>query len=67
MPPCRPGFMRIVSPPTVTVPEFGVSKRLMQRRNVLLPEPLEPSMAITSPSCAVTETPFSTSRSPKRL
>ena len=65
--PSRPGRISMVSPLTVTVPEFGVSRRLMQRRNVLLPEPDEPSMEITSPSPAVIEMPFSTSMSPKLL
>ncbi len=39
----------------------------MQRSKVLLPEPEEPIIAITSPTWAVTETPFRTSRSPNRL
>ena len=39
----------------------------MQRRKVLLPEPLEPSMAITSPSLAVSDTPFRTSSGLKLL
>jgi hypothetical protein len=39
----------------------------MQRRNVLLPEPELPRMAMTSWSCAVTETPFNTSTDPKLL
>ena len=39
----------------------------MQRRNVLLPEPEAPNMAITSPFLAVTEMPFSTSIEPKLL
>ena len=34
----------------------------MQRRNVDLPEPLPPMMAITSPSRADSDTPFSTSQ-----
>ena len=57
----------IVSPPTVTTPSSGVSSRLMQRRNVLLPEPDEPRIEMTSPSRACSETPFSTSSAPKRL
>ena len=57
----------MVSPATVTTPSSGVSSRLMQRRNVLLPEPDEPRIEITSPSLAVSEMPFSTSSWPKRL
>ena len=37
------------------------------RKKVLLPEPELPIIEITSPSWAVTETPFSTSSAPKRL
>src|SRR5690606_6033705 len=39
----------------------------MQRRNVLLPEPLAPMMEITSPFSAVIEMPLSTSSVPKLL
>jgi hypothetical protein len=39
----------------------------MQRKKVLFPEPLEPIMVITSPSWAVKETPFKTSKEPKLL
>ena len=39
----------------------------MQRRKVLLPEPEEPRIEITSPFWASTEMPFSTSRDPKLL
>lgn len=39
----------------------------MQRRNVLLPEPLEPMMLMTSPARACRETPRRTSLSPKVL
>ena len=39
----------------------------MQRKNVLLPEPELPMMLITSPACAVSDTPLSTSLLPKRL
>ena len=46
------------------VPAFGRSRKLMQRRKVLLPEPLEPMMLITSPSFAFSDTPLSTSLSP---
>ena len=37
------------------------------RRKVLLPEPLAPIIAITSPSCASSEMPFRTSSLPKYL
>ncbi|EDT00398.1 hypothetical protein BamIOP4010DRAFT_6092 [Burkholderia ambifaria IOP40-10] len=36
----------------------------MQRRNVLLPEPLAPMMLMTSPAFAFSDTPLSTSLSP---
>ena len=39
----------------------------MQRSSVLLPEPLLPMMAITSPRLTSRSTPFSTSFVPKRL
>ena len=39
----------------------------MQRRNVLLPEPLAPRIDTTSPSRASSEMPFSTSWLPKDL
>ncbi|MNG26321.1 hypothetical protein D3C84_1112930 [compost metagenome] len=43
------------------LPACGCSSRLMQRRKVLLPEPLEPMMLITSPAAAFRDTPLSTS------
>ena len=46
------GAWRSVSPATTTSPASGVSSRLMQRRNVDLPEPLEPRIEMTSPSLA---------------
>ena len=39
----------------------------MQRRRVLLPDPLEPIIEITLPVCAESDTPFNTSMLPKRL
>ena len=39
----------------------------MQRKSVLLPEPLLPMMAMTSPRLTSRSMPFSTSLSPKRL
>ena len=60
-PPPRRGRISMVSPATVTTPASGVSSRLMHLRNVLFPDPLAPRMEITSPSCASSEMPFSTS------
>ena len=65
--PSRRGRILIVSPATVTTPSSGVSSKLMQRRNVLLPEPDEPRIEITSPSFAVNDMPRSTSSRPKLL
>ncbi|MNT46756.1 hypothetical protein D3C72_1834250 [compost metagenome] len=48
-------------------PESMVSRPLMQRSKVLLPEPLLPMMAITSPGSTLSETPFSTWLLPKDL
>src|SRR5215217_6973582 len=39
----------------------------MQRRSVVLPDPLAPMMQTTSPGCTTKSTPLSTSRSPYRL
>ncbi|MNR12994.1 hypothetical protein D3C85_1293760 [compost metagenome] len=49
------------SPLSRILPPWGCSSRLMQRRKVLLPEPLEPMMLITSPALAARDTPLSTS------
>ena len=49
------------------LPLLGISRKLMQRRNVLLPEPEAPIIDTTSPSWAVSETPFNTSKTPKFL
>ncbi len=43
------------------LPACGCSSRLRQRRKVLLPEPLEPMMLITSPALADIDTPLITS------
>jgi hypothetical protein len=51
-------------PATRMRPAVGHSRKLMQRSQVLLPEPDEPMMLITSPEFAVSETPLSTSWSP---
>ena len=47
-------------PATEMVPLLGRSSMLMQRRKVLLPEPLEPMMLTQSPAWAVSDTPLST-------
>ena len=65
--PRRSVVIRMGSPWTITLPEFGVSNKLMQRRSVLLPEPDAPNIEMTSPVFAISDTPRSTSRSPKRL
>ncbi|MCY1449662.1 hypothetical protein D9M71_664140 [compost metagenome] len=49
------------SPLSAMLPALGCSSRLMQRRKVLLPEPLEPMMLMTSPAFASRDTPLSTS------
>ncbi|MNC69783.1 hypothetical protein D3C75_1205140 [compost metagenome] len=46
---------------TMMRPADGCSRWLMQRRNVLLPDPEEPMMLITSPARALSDTPFRTS------
>src|SRR5690606_36153134 len=55
------------TPSTVMVPELIDSSPLMQRRNVLLPEPLRPIMAMTSPSATSRLIPRRTSSGPKLL
>ena len=62
-----PFFIRITSSPSLTSPLSGVSRRLMQRRKVLLPEPLAPRIEMTSPWRASSEMPLSTSSAPKVL
>ena len=57
----------MVSPPKLIVPMVGVSRKLIQRKKVLLPEPLRPRMEITSPLAAFSETPLMTSNEPKLL
>ena len=56
-----------VSRPTRIVPWSGVSRRLMQRSMVDLPETDDPRIDTTSPSQAVSDTPFRTSSAPKLL
>ncbi|MDT4841961.1 hypothetical protein FQZ97_758390 [compost metagenome] len=48
-------------PSTVSAPSWNTSSPLMQRRSVLLPEPLLPMMAITSPRFTSRSMPLSTS------
>ena len=57
----------IVTPASVTRPLVGGSSWLMQRSSVLLPDPLGPMIAITSPVCNVRSMSSSTSCVPKRL
>ena len=40
-----------------TLPPRGGVMRMMERRVVVLPAPLRPSSATTSPACASSETP----------
>ncbi len=56
--------VRTSSPSTKMRPAFGCSRKLMQRSKVLLPEPDEPMMLITSPAFAFSDTPLSTSLPP---
>src|SRR5665647_946077 len=55
------------TPSRNTSPFVGSSKRLRQRRNVLLPEPEGPITQTTSPFSTEALTPLSTSSSPKYL
>ncbi|MNO01362.1 hypothetical protein D3C81_2214810 [compost metagenome] len=52
------------SPAKRIAPSSGVSRKLMQRRKVLFPDPDEPMMLITSPFRADSEMPLSTSLLP---
>src|SRR6478735_1323795 len=57
-----------MSSPSMTIaPESGRSSWLMQRRNVLLPEPEGPMMQVTSPRETASETSFSAANVPKTL
>ena len=67
MRPRRPFLSSISSPPMRISPASGTSSMLMQRSIVDLPEPEAPRIEITSPSCASSEMPFSTSSAPKLL
>jgi hypothetical protein len=55
------------SPRKRMLPPSGVSRPLMQRSSVLLPEPLAPQTVTTSPAPMVRLTDFSTSSVPKLL
>ena len=59
------GRIATSSPPITILPPDGVSRKLMQRSMVDLPEPEPPMIATTSPSQALSDTPFSTSSVPK--
>ena len=48
-------------------PDVGSSRKLMQRRRVLLPDPERPKMTTTSPRVTSRSTPFRTSLSPNDL
>ncbi|MNN58064.1 hypothetical protein D3C81_1730910 [compost metagenome] len=54
-------IMRIAWPSRLMAPSLGVSRKLMQRKKVLLPEPLAPIKLITSPVLALSDTPLRTS------
>ena len=56
-----------VSPRTEMVPASGVSRKLRQRRSVVLPLPEEPMMAMARPSSREKLMFFSTSVEPKDL
>ncbi|MCY1186432.1 hypothetical protein D9M73_273080 [compost metagenome] len=61
--PCCPPKGRLASmlmAPIWICPASGVSSRLRQRKKVVLPEPLGPMMATTSPGCTVRSIPLST-------
>src|SRR5690554_4220331 len=52
---------------TVILPAWTGSRALMQRSSVDFPEPERPITAMISPFSTLSETPFRTSRGPKRL
>ncbi|HOL00249.1 MAG TPA: hypothetical protein PK860_01740 [Paludibacteraceae bacterium] len=54
-------------PFTITLPSFGLSIVPRICNKVVLPAPLGPTIAITSPSFTDKSTPFNTSRLPKLL
>src|SRR5882672_191827 len=54
------------SPPTVTVPPLGLYTRVMTLKRVVLPAPLGPMRATTSPASTVKETRSSATTPPKR-
>ena len=59
-------FLAIISMPlTVSSPESGRSRPLMERTSTLLPEPDGPMTTTFSPSATSSETPLSASTLPK--
>src|SRR6266850_101708 len=54
------------SPPTVTLPPLGLYTRVMTLNSVVLPAPLGPIRATTSPASTVKETRSSATTPPKR-
>src|SRR6267154_1581003 len=65
---CRPARERSTRQPSNKIsPLSGTSRPLMQRSRVVLPEPLRPMMATTSPVSMVIETSSSATCVPKRL
>src|SRR5688572_8775012 len=54
-------------PSTSMVPNEGSSRKLIQRSNVLLPEPLRPMIQMTSRGATSTEIFLSTCKRPKNL
>ena len=55
------------SPSKITRPLSGVSRKLIQRKNVLLPDPELPIIETTSPLLALRFTPRKTFKLPKLL
>ena len=60
-------FALITGNETLAIPEEGVSRRLMHRSRVLLPEPEAPMTEVTSPFFTVKSISLSTSWVPKLL
>ncbi|MNT33884.1 hypothetical protein D3C72_1698320 [compost metagenome] len=59
---CFSGLLASISiSPTLIRPPLGSSSRFRQRSRVVLPEPLGPMMATTSPGSTVRSMPLSTS------
>src|SRR5215211_6132664 len=61
-------FSRPIGLPSIQMrPAVGISMKLMQRKSVLFPDPLEPRIAIRSPDSIERSIPRSTSVAPKLL